>query len=145
MKRVSVVVTHKAIIAAIGNTRYMFGMVNEFLKSSGKQPLFDVKLVGLTHERALDNGLFIIHVDAVLGEVKETDLIIIPPMIGEMEAAVSENMEYVKWIRKQYKQGAEVANLCVGAFILAETGLVNGEECSTHWKTVNEFRKGILK
>jgi len=56
-----------------------------------------------------------------------------------------ENIEYVHWIRKQYKQGAEVASLCVGAFILAETGLLNGEECSTHWKTMNEFRNKYPK
>lgn len=140
MKQIAVVVTHKAIIAAIGNTRHMFGLVNDFLKAKGKEPLFDVKLVGATPEIILDNGLYTIHVDHVLEEVTETDLIIIPPMSGAMEPAISENMEYVPWIRKHYKQGAEVASLCVGAFILAETGLLDGEECSTHWSSVHVFR-----
>ncbi|HET8737259.1 MAG TPA: helix-turn-helix domain-containing protein, partial [Pricia sp.] len=89
----------------------------------------------------LDNGLYTINVDYALDEVGETDLIIVPPMSGDMETAVSENREYVRWIRQQYEQGAEVASLCVGAFILAETGLLNGQKCSTHWKTVNEFRE----
>lgn len=140
MKRVTVLVTHKAIIAAIGNTRYMFELVNDFLKSAGKEPLFDVKLVGVTPNITLDDGLFSINVDQVLDEVTQTDLIIIPPMSGAMELAVADNMDYVPWIQKQYKQGAEVASLCVGAFILAETGLLDGAKCSTHWSTRYLFR-----
>ncbi len=41
---------------------------------------------------------------------------------------------------KQYRQGAEVASLCIGAFLLASTGLLNGKKCSTHWKYANLFR-----
>jgi transcriptional regulator GlxA family with amidase domain len=33
-----------------------------------------------------------------------------------------------------------VASLCLGAFLLAETGLLNGRSCSTHWLFANEFR-----
>jgi len=44
------------------------------------------------------------------------------------------------WINEQYKNGAEVASLCVGAFLLASTGLLNGKKCSTHWGFQNEFR-----
>ncbi|HQY12011.1 MAG TPA: helix-turn-helix domain-containing protein, partial [Ferruginibacter sp.] len=34
-----------------------------------------------------------------------------------------------------------VASLCVGAFLLASTGLLNGKKCSTHWGFTNEFRE----
>ncbi|RYG51180.1 MAG: helix-turn-helix domain-containing protein, partial [Chitinophagaceae bacterium] len=40
----------------------------------------------------------------------------------------------------QYQQGAEVASLCIGAFLLASTGLLDGKKCSTHWIFANEFR-----
>jgi transcriptional regulator GlxA family with amidase domain len=33
-----------------------------------------------------------------------------------------------------------VASLCLGAFILASTGLLDGKTCSTHWLFANEFR-----
>ena len=36
--------------------------------------------------------------------------------------------------------GAEVASLCVGAFLFASTGLLKGKQCSTHWLFANEFR-----
>lgn len=35
----------------------------------------------------------------------------------------------------------EVASLCTGAFLLAETGLLNGKSCTTNWIAHNEFRE----
>ena len=37
--------------------------------------------------------------------------------------------------------GAEVASLCIAAFLLAATGLMNGRKCATHWIAANDFRK----
>lgn len=145
MKRVSILTTNQSIIAAIGNSRYMFTKVNEWLEGSGRPAVFETKLVGQTREIILDKGMYSIKTDALLSEVHETDLIIIPPMTGEMETAIEKNKEYIQWIKKQYEKGAEVASLCVGAFILAETGLLDGKECSTHWNTQYEFKRKFPK
>ncbi len=139
--RISILITHEALIAAIGNARYMFHMVNGFLQEAEREPLFDVKLVGKTKKIGLNRGLFTIQADDTLEEVEETDLIIIPPMGGDMQTGVRLNKEYISWVKQQYQKGAEVASLCVGAFILAATGLLNGKPCSTHWLTANEFRR----
>lgn len=141
MKRIAILITHQAIIAAIGNTRYLFSMVNDFLKRSGKSEKFDVKLIGLEKEMKLNDGIFTIQADATTDKLKEIDLIIIPPMSGDMLNNIDLNKEYVPWIVQQYKRGAEVASLCVGSFILADTGLLNGHQCSTHWQSANEFRE----
>ena len=47
----------------------------------------------------------------------------------------------IEWLKWQYKEGAEMASLCVGAFLLASTGLLNGKKCSTHWGYMNTFRE----
>jgi transcriptional regulator GlxA family with amidase domain len=57
-----------------------------------------------------------------------------------LEHAVKLNADFLPWIEQQYKNGAEVASLCLGAFILASTGLLDGKKCSTHWLFANEFR-----
>lgn len=46
----------------------------------------------------------------------------------------------IEWIILQYQRGAEVASLCIGAFILAATGLLKGKTCSTHWMHAQTFR-----
>ncbi|MDQ4140732.1 MAG: helix-turn-helix domain-containing protein, partial [Bacteroidota bacterium] len=42
---------------------------------------------------------------------------------------------------RQYQSGAEVGSLCVGAFMLAATGLVTGKKCATHWMAAKDFRR----
>jgi transcriptional regulator GlxA family with amidase domain len=140
MKNVMILVPETAVLAAIVDPRYMFTAVNEFLKSAGQQPLFNVQLVGLSKEVKLNEGLFSVHTDVILKNAKKADLIIIPAISGNLESAVKRNKEFLPWINKQYKNGSEVASLCLGAFLLAATGLMNGKKCSTHWLFVNEFR-----
>jgi len=141
MKNVAILVPETAVIEAVADPRYIFTAVNEFLKSAGKDPLFKVQLVGLNKEVKVTEGIFSIHVDAVLSEAQKPDLIIIPAVSGNLERAIKLNQDFIPWIVQQYKEGAEVASLCLGAFILASTGLLNGKSCSTHWLFANEFQE----
>lgn len=140
MKHVSIIVPETAIMAAVTDPRYMFSAVNEFLKAENKPPLFNIQLVGLTKEVKLSDGVFSVHPDALISEVAKTDLIVIPALSGNISKAVESNQAFVPWMVSQYERGAEIASLCIGAFLLASTGLLNGKQCSTHWLFANEFR-----
>lgn len=107
----------------------------------GAQPLFKVQLVGLDKETKVSGGLFTVNADVTIDEVKKTNLIIIPAIDGDMAEAIENNKDYLPWITGQYAKGAEVASLCVGAFLLAATGLLDGKKCATHWVAANEFQK----
>jgi transcriptional regulator GlxA family with amidase domain len=141
MKHVSILVPESAVLAAIDDPRHVFSMVNSLLEADGKSPVFDIKLVGLTREVRLHNSSFSVHTDCFLDDVAETDLIFIPAFDGKMEKALAANSAFVPWIVEQYAKGAEVVSLCVGAFLLAQTGLLDGRKCSTHWRAAEEFRK----
>lgn len=140
MKRIAILVPETAVVEAVADPRYIFTAVNDFLKSAGKEPLFSVQLVGLTREVRVTEGLFSIHTDAVLQDAQKPDLIIIPAISGDLDQALRLNQEFLPWIRQQYKDGSEVASLCIGAFLLGATGLLNGKSCSTHWLFADEFR-----
>jgi transcriptional regulator GlxA family with amidase domain len=85
--------------------------------------------------------LFTVHTDVLLKDLHKTDLVLIPALSGDLKKSLFLNQDFFPWIIDQYERGAEVASLCVGAFLLAATGLLNGKECSSHWKTANEFRE----
>lgn len=140
MKTVSILVPESSVLASINDPRLMFTAVNQFLLSSGKDPLFNVQLTGLKKEVVLHEGTFSVHTDILCKDVKKTDLLIIPAIMGDIKTALELNKELIPWIINQYNQGAEVVSLCVGAFLLASTGLLNGKNCSTHWVMANEFR-----
>jgi len=130
-----------SVMQAIADPQYLFTAVNNFLLVAGKQPLFDVELVGAKKEVILNNGLYVVSTSRQLKEIKKTDLVIIPALFGDMATAIEMNKALLPWIEEQYDNGAEVASLCVGAFLLAATGLLNGKKCSTHWGFINEFRE----
>lgn len=118
-----------------------FTRANDFLVNMGKDPLFSVQLVGLTKEAQVYDRLFTVIPDLAIDEVSKTNLIIIPAVNGDMKDVIDINKDFFPWINKQYKSGAEVASLCVGTFLLASTGLLEGKKCSTHWSSENIFRK----
>jgi transcriptional regulator GlxA family with amidase domain len=141
MKTVTILVPKGAILGSIEGPRQLLTGVNSYLASMNKPPLFNIELVGLDRETPLVRGMYTIRTDRVIGDVARTDLIIIPAIDGDLRTGIEQNKELIPWISKQYKAGAEVASLCVGAFLLASTGLVTGKKCATHWVAANEFRK----
>lgn len=141
MKHISVLVPQGAILGSLEGTRQLFSQVNEFVKGQGGDPIFQVQLVGLEKETPLSGGLFTANTNAVIADVEQTDLIVIPALDGDLQLALERNKAFIPWIIKQYEGGAEVASLCLGAFLLASTGLLNGKKCATHWMATNEFRR----
>ena len=103
--------------------------------------MFDVQLVGMKKKVKLNGGLFSVNTSQLLKDIETTDLIIIPALFGDMKTAIALNSKLLPWINEQYNKGTEVASLCVEAFLLASTGLLNGKKCSTHWGFQNEFRE----
>lgn len=140
MKHVSIVVPTGGALTGIEVARHIFAEVNDYLVNEGQEPLFNVKLVGAWPAIQLNNGLFTIQVDATIHNTWKTDLIIIPALHVNVAENVNNNKDLVEWIRQQYLKGAEVASLCVGAFLLAKTGLLNGKQCTTHWKAAATFQ-----
>jgi transcriptional regulator GlxA family with amidase domain len=61
------------------------------------------------------------------------------------EKAIKQNKLLIEWIGKQYTNGAEIASICTGAFMLASSGLLDGKNCSTHWAVADHFRSMFPK
>lgn len=141
MKSVSILVPESSVLQAIADPQYLFSAVNQFMAVSGKQPLFEVQLVGVSKEVQLNDGLYTVNTSQLIQDVTSTDLIVIPALFGDMKTAIDQNLKLLPWIKEQYDKGAEIASLCVGAFLLASTGLLNDKKCSTHWGFQNEFRE----
>ncbi|CAH0193922.1 DJ-1/PfpI family protein [Chryseobacterium sp. Bi04] len=46
----------------------------------------------------------------------------------------------VEWIKKHATKIRRIGSICVGAFVLAETGLLNNKQATTHWKNSQELQ-----
>jgi transcriptional regulator GlxA family with amidase domain len=142
MKHIAILVPRgAAALSCIEGPYTLFTKANDFLKSSGKPPLFKVQLVGITADTQAYDRFFSVSPDVTIGDAQQFDLVIIPAVNGNMEEVIELNRAFFPWINTQYKNGAEVASLCVGTFLLASTGLLKGRKCATHWLATADFRR----
>lgn len=139
--RISIFVPEYGAIEGITPPFRSFHTANDFLSAAGKQPIFRIEYVGLREYVPANNGEYTIKTDRLLKDVSETDLLFIPPTFGDTAKGIEANADAIPEFRKLYHQGSALASLCAGAFLLAETGLLDGKKCSTHWAHINEFRE----
>lgn len=139
--QISVFVPQYGVIEAITPAFRSFHTANEFLSVFSKEPAFKVEYVGLNEYVPANNGEYTIKTDRLLRDVSQTDLLIIPPAFGPVDEGIAANAEAIPYIKNLHQNGASIASLCIGAFLLAETGLLDGKKCSTHWAHITEFRE----
>lgn len=146
MKHVSVLVPVGVHIGILDGTYDLFTEANDFLVSQGQQPCFQLHLVGISKKITSKNGLFAVQPNLHLAEVKQTDLIIIPPCFQtDLQTTITQNKGLLPWIQVQSNQGSEVASLCIGAFLLAATGLLDQRKCATNWMVAEDFKQMFPK
>ncbi len=142
MKHVSILVPEgDCSVTNIEGTHQILTRVNGYLADLGRPPAFIINLVGLHHEIRMKNGLFTVSPDILIRDLDHTDLILIPSVHGDKKKILADNNDMLTWIGRQYHDGAAVASLCIGAFLLAGTGLLDGKSCTTHWELAAEFRE----
>ncbi len=145
MKHLSVLVpaeqTNMSTIACIVGAYQVFSEANNYVIKKGEKAVFEIALVGATKTDFLDNNLLSIKHQFSIDEINATDLIIVPAsLIRSYDTASKNNRQLIDWIAEQYKQGAEIASMCAGSFMLAAAGLLAGKTCSTHWALSEKFR-----
>ncbi|HEY1056137.1 MAG TPA: helix-turn-helix domain-containing protein [Emticicia sp.] len=144
MKHISIIAPdgqgNLSSVACIVGSYEILLQAGEHWQSMGNKELYTVQIVGISERTEFDNGLFSIRPHATIEQVKRTNLIIIPSLARDYQKALGGNKLLTDWITQQYKQGAEVATMCSGAFMLAATGLLDGKNCSTHWSSENTFK-----
>jgi transcriptional regulator GlxA family with amidase domain len=79
--------------------------------------------------------------DATLKDVRRSDLVLVPALDPDVGAHLEINRDAVPWLKRMHLAGADIATACTGAFMLAETGLLDGKSATTHWAFQEAFRQ----
>lgn len=127
-------------LSSIVGAYKIFSRANEYCKQKGKKDLFTIQVAGVSKKVEYYEGLFTVKPHTNIAAITKTNLIIIPSLNHNYQKAVKQNKLLAEWIEQQYKEGAEIASICTGAFILASSGLLDGRSCSTHWSATEDFR-----
>lgn len=68
-----------------------------------------------------------------LEEIDHTDIIVVPASGLELDTQFERHRALFSWLRRWHERGAYIASICSGAAYLAEAGLLDGHEATTHW------------
>lgn len=141
MKHLTILVPQgKNNLSSIVGAYKIFTRANEHWKQSSGRELFRIQLAGVSRKVDFYDGLFTVKPHTNISSITKTNLIIIPSLNHNYQRSVKANALLIDWIEKQYRNGAEVASICTGAFLLACSGLLDGKSCSTHWAAADNFR-----
>ncbi|GAL85457.1 AraC family transcriptional regulator [Sporocytophaga myxococcoides] len=141
MKNITIVVPDCGVnLNSIGGAFEILRRANDFWIKTGNESRLEIHIAGFMRELKAHESYLAIHpID--IRTIQRTNLVIIPSLIDDFSKVVNTNRALIDWIYKQYQNGAEVASICSGAFLLAATGLLNGKSCSIHWNKAVEFKR----
>lgn len=108
----------------------------------GKDPLYRLHLLSLdTQAIVLASGLRLLPDLACTNMPMDTDTLLICGGMGEALDNARANHALVKWLKAAAAQVRRVASVCSGALLLAETGVLDDRQATTHWSDVRELRE----
>ena len=127
-------------LSSIVGSYKIFTRANKYSKDKIGKEVFKIELAGISKRVNFYEGLFTVRPHTHISAITKTNLIIIPSLNHNYQKAIKGNRLLIDWLVKRYKEGAEVASICTGAFMLATSGLLDGKRCSTHWAAADTFR-----
>ncbi len=143
MAKISFIASEGCIFSGISGLIDSFsiaGLWHSGKNGSNNAPLFETEILSPDGKPFHVSGGFQVRPDGSFMDVRQTDMVIIPPFLPNVEPVPGNMRDMLDWIIARYAQGIPVAALCTGAFVLAETGLLNGRIATTNWFLARLFR-----
>lgn len=114
---------------------------NFFLETSGRPDLvYDYEVVSNQPGTVFEaEGLRIV-VDKPCYDIRgDVDTVVFQAV--DYEGKCLRDQRFIAWIRRISKGARRVVTACVGTYVLAEAGLLDGRRAATHWSADKDFRR----
>ncbi len=142
MKKVTILALEKTVSSTVTGPMDIFsqaGVMWNQIFGLAPSPYFKVAIATVNGKPVECLNGVVIKPHFSIKEVKKTDLIIISAEdLQELERTYRQTRP---WLLKLFEEGSTLASVCTGAFLLAETGLLNGKRATTHWGFADLFRR----
>ncbi|MFE0193051.1 GlxA family transcriptional regulator [Streptomyces sp. NPDC059008] len=139
--RVAVLVRDGMLPIEVGIVHRIFGEA----RSAAGEPLYELVTCALRPGEVRTDTDFTVNVAHGPEALAEADTVVVPAAnadydpgeercAGLLGAAMADAL-------RRIRPGTRVASICTGAFVLAAAGLLDGRRATTHWRSVDDFRR----
>ncbi len=121
------------------------GRLWNVLRGEPAEPRFRVTIASVDGEAVVSPYPMQLLAPVSIRSVRKADLIVVPSSGLDLENQFARHAALFPWLRRHAARGAHIAGTCTGAAYLAEAGLLDGREATTHWATADDFRRRYPK
>jgi transcriptional regulator GlxA family with amidase domain len=111
-----------------------------YLRGEEQRQLFKVRTASIKGKAVKAVGAYGLVPQHALSDIKKTDIVILSATTWALEPNTVKHPALLPWLRKMRANGAYIAGICSGVGYLAEAGLLDGREATTHWGVANMLR-----
>ncbi|QJE73766.1 helix-turn-helix domain-containing protein [Aerophototrophica crusticola] len=106
------------------------------------EPLMDVRIVAAEKRPFHCLGGVPVEPQAGFADGLSRAVLVVPDILVPLDQPLPERLRpEVEWVRRSYENGAIVCSVCTGTLMLAATGLLDGEEATSHWGFIEPIRR----
>lgn len=116
----------------------VFSVARPVGKHNGEHKLFTVVTVAEEDRIITCRGGLLVKPHATIENHPPLDILVVPG--GQGTRRERHNQHLLDWIAGQDQHTTLTTSVCTGAFLLAETGMLNNHRATTHWNSVEWMR-----
>lgn len=121
------------------------GLLWNMLHGEAVQPRFRVRTASIDGGSVTSLYSLGLTPQYAIRDIKRTDIIIVPASGWDVLDRIARNASLVPWLLKWHRRGAYIAGICMGVSLLAESGLLDGRQATTHWAAAEILRQRYPK
>ncbi len=141
---VSIIVPPEAepsVVVGLYDAFWAAGVLWNRIMGEPEQPRFLPELVGITRDTVKTGTGINIVPHRTMDDGPAAHIVLVPTLfITSGKDFGQRNPALIEWVRKAHLAGSQVFSICSGSFLLAEAGLLDGRDATTHWAFAEQMK-----